>query len=304
MTALIIPKPLSLGGTIGIVAPSGPEKDPSYLLQVTELLQNWGYHVFIAASCYTQCADYLAGESDEHRASDIMMLFADDGIDAILCMRGGYGSNRLIPYFEAANFSFANFPKPFIGYSDITYLHLYFNQHHHLLTYHGPMVKELLKDNDLTLSSFKATVSGKNAFILNNIPFYKNVPKLASGVLVGGNLTMVCTSLGTGCEIDTTDKILFLEEVDEPLYSVDRLLMHLFNAGKLQNLNGIILGDFNVEDRPACDALLRKMLGPLNIPIAFRVDSGHCQPLLTLPLGAWTILNPSGKQIIFETPNH
>jgi len=299
---MLEPKPLQIGGTIAIVAPSGPVKEFDCLEAIVPLLQSWGYHVRVESSCYTRCADYLAGDSDEHRAEDVMRMFADETVDAILCMRGGYGSNRLVTYFQNANFDFASFPKPFIGYSDITYLHAYLNQRHGLLTYHGPMVKELLKGNEETVQSFRKAISGKNEFILNKIPFYRRSPKLVSGTLAGGNLTMICTTLGTDCEVDTTDKILFLEEVDEPLYSIDRLLMQLFNSGKLQGVRGIILGDFNVEDRPATNKLLKKMLTPLNVPVAHHVDSGHCQPLLTLPLGAWVTLNPSGKQIIFESP--
>lgn len=302
MTALIEPKPLPVGGTIAIVAPSGPMKELGLLAEIVLLLEGWGYTVRVEGSCFTQCSDYLAGDSDEHRAVDMMNMFADESVDAILCMRGGYGSNCLIPYFQSAGFDFASFPKPFVGYSDITYLHTFLNQKHGLMTYHGPMVKELLAGNEDTIQSFKRAMAGKNEFILNKIAFYRRTPKLVSGTLTGGNLTMVCTTLGTDCEIDTTDKILFLEEVDEPLYSIDRLLMQLFNSGKLQVAKGIILGDFNVEDRPGTHALLKKMLFPLNIPIAHHVDSGHCQPLITLPLGAWVTLNPSGKQIIFESP--
>ncbi|MCL1949837.1 MAG: LD-carboxypeptidase [Turicibacter sp.] len=298
MPGLILPKPVPPKGTIGIVAPAGPENDLSHLTKMAAFFQSLGFGVKIAGSCYEKCADYLAGNSDAQRANDVMAMFADEGVDAILCMRGGYGSNRLIPYFEG--FDFARHPKPFIGYSDITYLHIYFNQQHGLLTYHGPMVRELLKGNDLTVTSFLGALAGKNDFILHHIPFYGPKTKLATGTLVGGNLTMVCTTLGTNCEIDTAGKVLFLEEVDEPPYSVDRLLSHLYNAGKLQVAAGIILGDFNVEDRPATCLLLRKMLEPLGIPIAHSVDSGHCQPLLTLPLGSQACLNPSGGQIIFS----
>ena len=303
MTAIIAPKPIRPGGTIAIVAPAGPENTTKYLQEAVCLLQELGYHVYIAGSCLTSCSSYLAGESDEHRAEDLMMMFADDSIDAILCMRGGYGSNRLIPYFEKAKFKFSKYPKPFIGYSDITYLHTYFNQKHGLLTYHGPMVKELLKGEQITIDSFLAAINGDHSVILKDIPYYSHHKKPVSGVLTGGNLTMICTTLGTDNEIDTENKILFLEEVDEPLYSVDRLLMHLFNAKKLQQAKGIILGNFNVEDIPATAALLKKMLAPLNIPIAYGVESGHCRPLLTLPLGGKVTLYPNCKQIIFGNPS-
>lgn len=306
MTALNVPKPLRPGGTIAIVAPAGPEKNQENLHRITELIQSWGYHVFIAGSCYGSCEDYLAGESDEHRAEDLMMMFADDNIDGILCMRGGYGSNRLVDYLEDWGFDFSKYPKPFIGYSDITYLHTYLNQKHQLITYHGPMVKELLIRNRETEASFLEALSGKERSVHKKIAFYDRNQPAVTGTLTGGNLTMLCTTLGTDQEIDTDGKILFLEEVDEPLYSIDRLLMHLAHSGKLDHVKGIILGNFKMsepEERTSCQNLLKKILGPLMIPVAYGFDSGHCQPNLTIPLGGQAALDPENGVIMFFSPS-
>lgn len=293
---MIEPKPLKLGGTIAIVAPAGP-LDAETIFQGEELLNKMGYEVLIAPSCFEK-SDYLAGESDSHRAEDIMMVFADDGVDAILSMRGGYGSNRLVPYF--GDFKFSKYPKPFIGYSDITYLHLYFNQFHHLMTYHGPMIKDLLDGAEETFNHFFTTITGNNKFDIVEVPYFDQELCPVSGQLVGGNLSIVCSTLGTPYEINTKDKILFLEEVNEPVYALDRMLVQLMYAGKLHEARGIVLGDFNVYDREENEKLLKKMLTPLKKPIASNIPSGHCRPLITLPLGTQVELNPQQNNVIFK----
>ena len=242
---MIEPKPLKMGGKIAIVAPSGPLEIET-VFRGEELLKEMGFDVIIAPSCFER-KGYLAGLSDRQRAEDIMMMFADDEVEAILCMRGGYGCNRIIPYFK--NFKFENYPKPLIGYSDITYLHLFLNQYHHLITYHGPMLKDLLLQNETTTEHFLETIMGETDFDMIDVPYYNQEVCPASGILIGGNLTIVCSTLGTPYEIDTRGKILFIEEVNEPVYAVDRLLTQLIYSGKVNDAAGIILGDFNVYDK-------------------------------------------------------
>lgn len=293
---MIQPKPLQAGGKIGIVAPAGPlEAETVFKGEAT--LKAMGFEVVIAPSCFER-KGYLAGMSDRRRAEDIMMMFADDEIDAILCMRGGYGCNRIVPYFK--NFKFSKYPKPFIGYSDITYLHLYFNQFHHLKTYHGPMLKDLMLKDDTTLQSVKNVVMEAQPVELLNVTYYDETKDSVKGTLIGGNLTIICTTLGTPCEIDTKGKILFIEEVNEPVYVIDRMMTQLKYSGKLEEAAGIIIGDFNVFDKKASAKLLKKMLKGLNKPIAYGIKSGHCTPLLTLPLGGEAYLNPSENQIYIK----
>ncbi|MDE5978375.1 MAG: LD-carboxypeptidase [Turicibacter sp.] len=290
---MIEPKPLKPGGTIAIVAPAGP-LDAEVVFKGEELLKEMGFEVIIAPSCFER-KGYLAGLSDYRRAEDVMMMFADDEVDAILCMRGGYGCNRIIPYFK--NFKFEKYPKPFIGYSDITYLHLYFNQCHQLMTYHGPMLKDLLLENETTTSHFFETIMGETNFDMIDVPYYNPELCLVSGTLVGGNLAIICSTLGTPYEIDTRGKILFIEEVNEPVYSIDRLLTHLQYSGKLEEAAGIILGDFNVYDKEAAHQLLKRTLSSYDKPIAYNIPSGHCNPLITLPLGAHVTLNPQTNSL-------
>ena len=298
MGEMIEPKPLPPGGTIAIVAPAGP-MDSEILFEAEELLQGMGYEVLIAPSCFERNANgYLAGESDYERAQDIMMAFAEDSVDAIISMRGGYGCNRLLPYFR--DFKFSKYPKPFVGYSDITYMHIYLNQHHHLLTYHGPMLRDLLREDEVTNTHFFNSITDSIGFDIVDVPFFDEEMEGVEGTLIGGNLSIICSTLGTPYEIDTKDKILFMEEVNEALYSIDRMIMQLMYAGKLHDCKGIILGDFNVADREANDALLNKMLSPLKKPIAYHIPSGHCSPLFTLPMGAAVTLNPGDQSILFD----
>jgi len=293
---MIEPKPLKQGGTIAIVAPSGP-LEAETVFKGEELLKEMGFDVIIAPSCFEK-KGYLAGLSDRQRAEDIMMMFADEEVDAILCMRGGYGCNRIIPYLE--HFKFEKYPKPFIGYSDITYLHIFFNQFHQLMTYHGPMLKDLLTKNQTTTQHFLETIMGEMSFDMIDVPYYNRNLCPASGILVGGNLTIICSTLGTPYEIDTCGEILFIEEVNEPVYAIDRLLMQLKYSGKLDDAAGIILGDFNVYDKKETDKLLRRTFRSYNKPIAYNIPSGHCKPIITLPLGSFVTLNPSNNSLSIQ----
>lgn len=293
---MIEPKPLRRGGTIAIVAPSGP-LEAETVFKGEELLKEMGFDVIIAPSCFEK-KGYLAGLSDRQRAEDIMMMFADEEVDAVLCMRGGYGCNRIIPYLE--HFKFEKYPKPFIGYSDITYLHIFLNQFHQLITYHGPMLKDLLTKNQTTTQHFLETIMGEMSFDMIDVPYYNRNLCPASGILVGGNLTIICSTLGTSYEIDTCGKILFIEEVNEPVYAIDRLLMQLKYSGKLDDAAGIILGDFNVYDKKETDKLLRRTFRLCNKPIAYNIPSGHCKPIITLPLGSFVTLNPSNNSLSIQ----
>ncbi|MGL4336028.1 MAG: S66 peptidase family protein [Turicibacter sp.] len=293
---MIQPKPLKKGGTIGIVALAGP-MDSQVLLKGEALLNEMGFEVVIAPSCFEKHG-YLAGTSDLRRAQDLMVMFSDDDIDAILCMRGGYGCNRILPYINQFNFS--KYSKPFIGFSDITYLHIYFNTYHKLMTFHGPMIKDLLAKNELTTTHFLSTVGGNYNFELIDVPYFKQSVNKAEGELIGGNLSIICSTLGTPYEIDTRGKILFIEEINEPVYVIDRLMSQLAFSGKLEDACGIIFGDFNVYDKEDTLKLLKKMLRTYKKPVAYKVPAGHCSPNMTLPFGVNVKLDPSSTSISFD----
>ncbi len=290
---MIIPSGLKKGDTIGIVAPSGP-LELETLLKGEAFLISQGYRVLIAPSCFEKHG-YLAGTSDYNRAQDLMMMFANDEVKAVLCMRGGYGSNRMMPYIK--DFKFSNYKKPFIGFSDVTYLHIFLNQNHNLMTFHGPMIFDLIREDEQTNTHFFEVLGGNYRFNMNEVPYYSKGLGSVTGELVGGNLSIMCSTLGTPYEIDTKGKILFIEEVNEPVYVIDRLMMQLELSGKLDDAAGIVLGDFNVFDKEKTRVFLKKMFKSYQKPVAYNIPSGHCLPNYVLPLGAMVELEPTAMTI-------
>ena len=293
---MIKPPPFSKSKKIGIVALAGPMNSDT-LLQGEDFLKSLGYDVLIAPSCFEKDR-YLAGNSDRDRALDLMMMFAEDEIGAILNMRGGYGSNRLMPYIK--DFNFAKYPKPFIGYSDITYLHIFLNQHHKLITYHGPMIKDLLKNEPLTMDGFVKTCLNGEPLTLNGVQYLSSPKNQVAGQTVGGNLTIVASTLGTAYEIDTRGRVLFLEEINEEPYSVDRMLMQLVYAGKIHDCVGIILGDFGGVDKEGVLKTIEDILLLANKVIAYNIPAGHTTPNITIPLGVMCVLDVVSKRIAFD----
>jgi len=292
---MIKPPPLAENKKIGIVALAGPI-DSNILLAGEDYLKSLGYDTLIAPSCFERDR-YLAGNSDADRALDLKMLFADEEIGAILNMRGGYGSNRILPYIK--DFDFSKYPKPFIGYSDITYMHIYLNQNYNLITYHGPMIKDLLADNELTREKWIKTALEGIPLSLKGVKFMNGEMERVAGITTGGNLTIVCSTLGTPNEINTEGKILFLEEINEEPYSIDRLLMQLIYAGKIHDCTGIILGDFGGTDEAEVMKTIKNILLPTGRIIAYRLPAGHTIPNLTIPLGARCILDGTRGRIAF-----
>jgi len=292
---MIKPPPFDRSKKIGIVALAGPMTSEK-VLAGEMYLRALGYDVLIAPSCFERNR-YLAGNSDADRALDLKMMFADDEIGAILNMRGGYGSNRIIPYL--GDFDFTCYPKAFIGYSDITYIHIYLNQCFGLATYHGPMISDLIKNDTLTTSSFIKTALNGCPLTLKGTRFLSKTGGTVCGISIGGNLSMICSTLGTGVEIDTYGKLLFLEETGEEPYSIDRLLMQLVHAGKIRDCAGIILGDFSGADRDEITKTIKDILLPFNKTIATDIPAGHCTPNLTIPLGVYCELDPITNEIRF-----
>jgi len=287
--------PFNRNKKIGIVALAGP-MDSAQVLAGEVYLRSLGYDVLIAPSCFDQNR-YLAGHSDAARALDLKILFADDEVGAILNMRGGYGSNRIIPHL--ADFDFTRYPKPFIGYSDITYMHIYLNQCFGLVTYHGPMITDLVKNDFLTTGSFIKTALNAVPLTLNSVNFLSSKQGVATGITIGGNLSIICSTLGTAVEIDAQDKIIFIEEINEEPYAVDRLLMQLVHAGKIAACAGIILGNFGGVNQTEVTQTIKDILLPFNKIIASEIPAGHTMPNITIPLGIYCELDATKMEIRF-----
>ncbi|WP_459207620.1 S66 peptidase family protein [Pseudomonas sp. MLB6B] len=296
-----LPRALRADACFAVVAPAGPAR-----LDVDKA-QQWfaerGYRCRLYPSV-TSAEGYLAG-SDAQRLQDLHDAFADPSIDAILCMRGGYGSMRLL---DGLDFELIRrHPKPLIGYSDITALHTALQRHTGLVTFHGAMLNaDLLGAKaEPTEASLFEQLSGRlqsGTAIAHPAawPLTGIVPGSASGTLLGGNLSMIGATVGTLAQADLTGSILFIEDVNEPLYRVDRLLIQLRLAGMLQGVKGVLVGDFAGITVAALTPLLRDVFEPLRIPVLAGWRSGHCDPNVCLPLGARVRLDTQARTLVLE----
>ncbi|MFJ2985820.1 MULTISPECIES: LD-carboxypeptidase [unclassified Pseudomonas] len=295
--------PVALPGDacFAIVAPAGPARLDAQ--KASQWFAERGYRCRIYPGV-EQAQGYLAG-SDQQRLQDLHDAFADPAIDAILCMRGGYGSMRLLDQldFELIRCN----PKPLIGYSDITALHTAINRRTGLITFHGAMLNADLLGAKLapTETSLVAQLSGvirEGDVIVHPAEFALTsvLPGVARGRLLGGNLSMLGATLGTLAEIDTRGCILFIEDVNEPLYRVDRLLTQLRLAGKLEGVEGVLVGDFAGITVAALTPLLQDIFGPLGVPVLAGWRSGHCDPNVCLPLGARVTLDSESKALVLD----
>ena len=285
---MVIPSNLKKGDKVGLIAPSGPPSQDN-INSATSIIKNMGL-IPILGKYAKENIGYLAG-SDDARAWDINDMFANNSIKGIICLRGGYGCIRILDKIDW-NIVKEN-PKFFIGYSDITALHICINQICCFITYHGPMPTEEVILNELskeTTESFKNSIFNNNLQNKNSNNF--NLKILISGnfsgQLVGGNLAVITSLLGTKYEINTDNKVLFLEDIGEPPYKVDGMLTQLKLCGKLKNLKGVILGSFvdeKKQDIPV-NNIFKDTLQPLGIPCLYDFPSGHSVPNITFALGS------------------
>ncbi|MCL2203664.1 MAG: LD-carboxypeptidase [Defluviitaleaceae bacterium] len=283
------PPPLRPGDTVALIAPSGP-CDSARLAAGVKVLEALGLRCRVAESCTTR-EGFLAGP-EAVRLRDLHEAFATPEIRGVFAARGGYGAQRLLPHIDYNLIK--NNPKIFAGYSDITALHIAFNKLCKLVTFHAPMAAADFGGGEadaVTSRSFKEMLfaPAPEAGDTLRLPCHDAtflVPGQATAPLTGGNLTLVAASLGTPYEIETRGRILFLEEVNEEPYKIDRLFTQLSLAGKLSTAAAIILGDFSPQTPQALTQTLNDILLPLQIPTIINYPSGHGSPNLTLPLGA------------------
>lgn len=283
-------KRLIPGASIGLVSPASPEK-PESIQKGIAFLKSLGFNVKEGKHIYDKWG-YLAGK-DKDRAADIMDMFNDKEVDMILCIRGGYGTMRMLPYIDFDIIK--HNPKIFAGFSDITTLLNSFAQKCGLITFHSPMATSKLED-EFTLKSFLSTLQcGYKPYRIENpegIELNYEVECKCEGVLVGGNLSLIAGTIGSHYEIDTKDKILFIEDVGEEPYEIDKLLTQLLIAGKLKHCRGFILGQFtnctlpHYERSLTLEEIIKDRILSLNKPTISNFMSGHSYPKLTIPIGA------------------
>lgn len=291
-------KRLTSDSTIGILAPSGCS-DIKIIDRFIQNFKNIGFKVKYTNAIYDKYG-YLAG-NDYSRAYDLMNMFLDKDVEGIICFRGGFGAIRMLPYLDLSIIK--KNVKFFCGYSDITVLLNYFAQNK-IPTFHGPLIKSDFTKDSLTLSTLKHFMLNpskgyiydfKNNLVINN--------KDMQGNLIGGNLSIICSMMGTPYEINFKNSILLLEEINEEPYVIDRLLSQLLLSKTINNCKGILLGHFtnctsNSDFSFATSELLLSKLNKLGIPIIFNVPFGHDYPNLTFPLGVSAHYSSKSKKLI------
>lgn len=277
----IRPPRLKAGDTIGIAAPAGPFETDLFE-QGMGILQDRGFRVHVPEAVF-QREGFLAGP-DEARAHVINTLFGDPGIHGIFCARGGYGSTRVLPHLDWA--AIRRHPKIFVGFSDITVLHCAFSARAGLVTFHGPMGTTLAKATEDSLSLLQAALMSdvpvdlmpSDGVVLNHGE--------ATGKVMGGNLTMLCHLVGTPYQLAFDGSILFIEDVTEAPYRIDRMLVQMTLAGCFDNVAGLVLGQFTDCGATAeIHDVFMRTFGPLGIPVMAGFPIGHGEANATLPIG-------------------
>jgi muramoyltetrapeptide carboxypeptidase len=298
-----MPNFLNPGDEVAIVAPSGPPP-LDRLEKALESVREFGLAPILFPSCVKK-RGYLAG-TDADRARDLSEAFALPDAKAVICIRGGYGAQRLL---NLVDFDvLAETCKPLYGYSDITALHLEMNKRG-VISWHTPMPgSEWYSGLDkFTCNSVRAALFGPLPKSLVNpadaVAISAISPGRAEGILCGGNLSLVASSLGTFYEFDAKEKIIFLEDVDEYPHRVDRMLLQLRNAGKFRDCAGVVFGTFtdcNPKDAGSSltiDEILADLTGDINRPVLSGLQCGHVLPTLCLPLGARVSLDADNAEL-------
>jgi muramoyltetrapeptide carboxypeptidase len=308
------PKRLNLGDTLGLVSPASPPPDPRAIDYGIAAIEKLGFKVKLGRHARKRHG-FLAG-IDRERAADLMRMFTDTRVNAILCVRGGYGSARLLSLLDF-DLIRAN-PKVFVGYSDLTSLHFALLKKANLVSFHGPMLNsDFIREKfpPFTRDSFLRNVAQAEpagSILQGKKPATARIihPGVASGPLIGGNLSLICTMLGTPYQVSFRGRILFLEDVEEPPYRFDRMLTHLLNSGLLQQVAGIAIGSNTSCDDPKAkrareyrqtiEDVLWERLRPLRVPVLSGLPFGHVPLNATLPLGIRATINTSSRDLVIN----
>jgi muramoyltetrapeptide carboxypeptidase len=304
------PKRLRQGMTVGIVTPASNVPEDQDLHTAMDLVRSLGFNAKPSPNLFSR-TQYLAG-TDKERADDLNAMFADTEVDAIFCVRGGYGSGRLLRYLDYDTIA-AN-PKVIMGYSDITAILNAIYLRTGLVTFHGPIAGGNF--SDYTYDQYKKVlIEPTSNTRIGEAPKFETSPGVvdwenrlmsivsgaAEGHLIGGNLSLMVTLLGTPYEPSFEGAILFLEDVSEPPYSVDRMLTHLWMAGKLEQVAGIVLGKFSDDGYDSntfsMEEVLRDRLEPLGIPTLRGAMIGHIEDKTVVPLGIRARLDVDARSL-------
>jgi muramoyltetrapeptide carboxypeptidase len=272
------------GDTIGVVAPSYAPR-PGFLFRGVRALERAGFKVHLDPEL--DVFRRFKRSEDERRAENFMGIWLDPKIKAVIGGTGGYGAVRMLPYLEPE--IFRRNPKPFVGYSDITALHLWLMRRANLRVFHGPTVDDLIPSarDPTTVSLLTALTTPRPTARIGKGIARAVRPGRVTGRLVGGNLSLVQQTIGTPYEVDTRDAILYLEETRDPMSFIDERLVHLRASGLLRNVKGIVIGQLSIDrsEEDEFEDFLVDLVTDLGVPILFDFPAGHEVPNMTLPLG-------------------
>jgi muramoyltetrapeptide carboxypeptidase len=281
---LLRPKALKKGDTIGVVSPSYAPK-LTWLQRGVRALERAGFNVILDPEI-DRLPRFIRPE-DERRAENLMGMWLDPRVDAIIASTGGYGAVRLLPHLEPAIFT--NNPKALVGYSDITALHLWLMRQANLRCFHGPTVDDLVPSvRDPTMASLLTSLTTPCPTTkLGRELSRAMVPGKAVGRLVGGNLSTVQKTIGTSYQVDLDGAILFVEETRDPMSVVDEHLVHLRAAGLLEKVTGIVFGQLSLDrsEEDEFEDFLLDLISDLDVPVLMDFPAGHENPNLTIPMG-------------------
>lgn len=311
---MIKPKALKEGDLVGIIAPGTAVPNPDELRKATEILDLLGLRYAFSKNI-TQGSNYKSRSVSE-RIDDLMQMFTNPEIKAIFCIRGGYGSGQLLDQIDYEQIH--KNPKIFVGYSDITALHIALNRFANLVTFHGPVL--LSPFTEYSFQNLKQILFGNVTIPIIQNPKNKTGVReshpirtihsgRAEGVVIGGNLSIISSLIGTPFEFNFSNSILLLEDVGEEPYRIDRMLNQLRLAGKFEQINGIVFGecnDCNPSDSQVWDFSLGEVLNfyfkSLNKPVFYGLTFGHTSNQATIPLGLKAMLDADSGTLKYLEP--
>jgi muramoyltetrapeptide carboxypeptidase len=298
-----VPPYLQKGDTIGLVCPAGYmelEKAQTCI----NTLQDWGYQVRVGKTVGSNSATYFSG-TDEERLTDLQQMLNDDEVKALLCARGGYGMGRIVGQVDFKKFS--KQPKWIIGYSDITVLHAHLYSNYYISSLHAPMAGAFNEEgyrNEYVLS-LKNALEGKKTKYSSAVHEY-NKKGEAIGELVGGNLALLAHGVGTDSDIKTKGRILFVEDIGEYLYNIDRMFYQLKRSGKLSRLAGLIIGgftDMKDTERPfgkTVYEIIHELVKEYDYPVCFGFPVSHSAENYALKVGVGYKLKVGKSKVTLE----
>jgi len=299
---MITPPYLKSGDKIGIVA-TARKISHAEIKPAIDKFSEWGLHVVLGKNIFSEENQYAG--SDKQRLSDLQQMLDDDTINVIIVARGGYGTVRIIDEIDFVKF--VKNPKWIVGYSDVTVLHSHIHQNFGIETLHATMPLNFPldgKDNNTLISLKKALFGEKLDYPIETDPL--NKAGTATGILTGGNLSLLYAMASTPSDIDTSGKILFIEDLDEYLYHIDRMMMQLKRSGKLQNLAGLIVGgmtemkDNTIPFGKTAYEIIAGAVLEYHYPVCYGFPAGHIDDNLAMIFGRKIYLNVSSEKSKIE----